>query len=250
MAKTETQGGTILVTGGSRGIGAAICRKLAHAGWSVAVNYSTNPDKAEAVAEEIRMAGGEAMAVRGDIGDPAQIPEMFEKAVFELGPLAGLVNNAGIVGDHRRMDEREPEELRRLFDVNVLGTMLCAREAIRHLSTRHGGAGGSIVNVSSVAARLGGLEGMVPYATTKGAVEAFTRGLANEVGREGIRVNTVAPGLTETDMMPTAAHEIAAAAVPMGRVGQAAEVAEAVLWLVSPAASYVTGTLLTVSGGR
>jgi NAD(P)-dependent dehydrogenase (short-subunit alcohol dehydrogenase family) len=234
--------GMILVTGGGRGIGAATCLKLASLGYAVAAAHAT--------VEAIRKLGGRAEAFAGDVGDPSAISPMFEKAVSALGPLAGLVNNAGILGDPARTDELEPGALQRLFSVNVLGTMLCAREAVRRLSTRLGGPGGVIVNISSVAARLGGLPALVPYAVTKGAIETFTKGLANEVAREGIRVNCVAPGMTATDMASPEMQKIALTNLPMGRIAEAEEIAEAIVWLMSPAASYATGTVLTVSGGR
>jgi NAD(P)-dependent dehydrogenase (short-subunit alcohol dehydrogenase family) len=240
----------ILVTGGSRGIGAAICVQLASAGYPIAVNYTSNSAAAHSVVNAIREKGGRAEAFAADVGDPDAIAGLFDMAVETLGPLTGLVNNAGIIGESARIDELESGALARLFAVNVLGVMLCAREAARRLSTRHGGEGGSIINISSVAARLGGLPRRVPYAATKAAVETFTKGLANEVALEGIRVNAVAPGMTATDMSTSEMRESALLGLPMGRLGTAEEIAEAVVWLMSPAASYVTGTVLTVSGGR
>jgi NAD(P)-dependent dehydrogenase (short-subunit alcohol dehydrogenase family) len=242
--------GMIIVTGGGRGIGAAACRKLAKAGYSVAVNYTRDEAAAQAVAAEIRKSGGRAEAFGADVADPAAVSAMFDKAVGALGPLAGLVNSAGIIGVSARIDAQEPGDLARIFAVNVMGTIFCAKEAVRRLSTRHGGKGGAIVNISSVAARLGGLAGGVPYAMTKGAIETFTKGLANEVAREGIRVNAVAPGMTATDMATPGMREAALANLPMGRVGEADEIAEGVVWLISPAAGYATGTILTISGGR
>ena len=243
--------GTVIVTGGSRGIGAAICRLLGDRGFPVAVNFATNPEAAERVVAAIRSEGGRAASIEGDVSDSRQVCQMFDAAEQELGPLGGLVNNAGTTGVTARMDMQEPEALQRLFAVNVLGTMYCAREAVRRLSTGHGGGGGGIVNVSSVAARLGGLSGLAPYAASKGAVESFTKGLANEVALEGIRVNCVAPGMTATDMATDEMREAAKkGGIPMGRIGEAEEIAEAVAWLLSPAASYVTGTVITVSGGR
>ena len=243
--------GTVIVTGGSRGIGAAISRLLGDRGFPVAVNYATQPDAAERVVAAIRKEGGRATAIAGDISDPRQVHDMFEAAEKALGSIGGLVNNAGTTGVTARMDMQEPEGLQRLFAVNVLGTMYCAREAVRRMSTGHGGGGGGIVNISSVAARLGGLSGLAPYAATKGAVESFTKGLAIEVALEGIRVNAVAPGMTATDMATDEMREAAKkGGIPMGRIGEAEEIAEAVAWLLSPAASYVTGTVITVSGGR
>jgi NAD(P)-dependent dehydrogenase (short-subunit alcohol dehydrogenase family) len=242
--------GTIVVTGGGRGIGAATCVKLAAAGHAIAVNYAANEMAARETAAAIRKLGGRAEAFGGDVADPDAVKALFENAVSALGPLAGLVNNGGILGRAARIDEREADELARLFAVNVIGTMLCAKEAVRRLSTRHGGPGGAIVNLSSVAARLGGLPGGVPYAASKGAIETFTKGLANEVAREGVRVNAVAPGMTATDMSTPAMREAALQSLPLGRVGAAEEIAEGVAWLMSPAAAYVTGTVLTISGGR
>jgi NAD(P)-dependent dehydrogenase (short-subunit alcohol dehydrogenase family) len=240
----------ILVTGGGRGIGAATCIKLASAGYAVAVNYTSDSVAAQAVVAAIRESGGRAEAFAADVGDPDAIANLFNAAAETLGPLTGLVNNAGIIGEFARIDELDPGALARLFAVNVLGVMLCAKEATRRLSTRHGGEGGAIVNISSVAARLGGLPKRIPYAATKAAVETFTKGFANEVALEGIRVNAVAPGMTVTDMSTQEMRESALLGLPMGRLGATHEIAEAVVWLMSPAASYVTGTVLTVSGGR
>jgi NAD(P)-dependent dehydrogenase (short-subunit alcohol dehydrogenase family) len=247
--------GLIIVTGGSRGIGAAICRRLAADGYAIAVNYASDAKAAAATVDEIVKAGGKAEAFQADVGDASSIPRLFEAATRSLGPLAGLVNNAGVTGRIARIDEREAEELTQLFAVNVIGTILCCREAVARLSTKRGGQGGSIVNMASIAARLGGLPSIVPYAATKGAVESFTRGLANEVGREGVRVNAVSPGMIETDMTTPllsdpATRERIAGMTPIGRVGAPHEIAEAVAWLISPAASFTTGSVLTVSGGR
>lgn len=245
----------IIVTGGARGIGAATCLKLASAGYAIAVNYASDQAAAEAIAAAIVKSGGRAQAFRADVGDPEAVARLFEGAVGALGPLAGLVNNAGITGAAARVDARDPAELARLFQVNVIGTMLCAKEAVLRLSTLHGGAGGAIVNISSVAARLGGLPGLAPYAASKGAIESFTRGLATEVGPEGIRVNAVAPGMVASDMTaellatPGTKDRIASM-TPVGRIGVPDDIAEAVVWLISPASAYVTGSVVTVSGGR
>ncbi|MGA2044560.1 MAG: SDR family oxidoreductase [Roseiarcus sp.] len=242
--------GAIIVTGGGRGIGAATSLKLAQAGYSVAVNYASDEAAARATVAAIEARGGRARAFGADVADAAAVERMFDDAERALGPLVGLVNNAGMIGRAARIDEQESGELARLFAVNVIGTMLCAKEAVRRLSTSHGGKGGSIVNISSVAARLGGLAGNVPYAATKGAIETFTRGLAIEVAREGVRVNAVAPGMTATDMASGEMRAAALPGIPLGRVGAAEDIAEGVVWLMSPAAAYATGTVLTISGGR
>ncbi len=242
--------GLVIVTGGSRGIGAAICRKLAQQGYAVAVNYAARPEAAEAVVQEIIAAGGQARAFRGDVANEQEVDSVFAAAQESFGRLVGLVNSAGIVGGTCRVDELTLEALQRTLAVNVVGTILAARAAVRAMSTRHGGVGGSIVNLSSVAARLGGPGELVHYATSKGAVDTFTLGLGREVADEGIRVNAVAPGLIDTEMNPGERQARIVPNIPIKRVGMAAEVAEAVAWLLSPAASYVTGTTLTVSGGR
>jgi NAD(P)-dependent dehydrogenase (short-subunit alcohol dehydrogenase family) len=243
--------GVVIVTGGSRGIGAAICRILAARGYAVGVNYAQRAEAAERVVAEIRAAGGRAEALAGDVGDPVAVGALFTAADRALGPLTALVNNAGITGDVSRVDAQEPAALERLLAVNVVGTILCAREAVRRMSRGHGGQGGGIVNISSIAARTGGLPGLTAYAASKGAVESFTKGFANEVGGEGIRVNAVAPGMTATEMATEDMRAIAArGGVVLGRIGEAEDIAEAVAWLLSPAASYVTGTVITVSGGR
>ena len=247
--------GLVIVTGGSRGIGAAICRRLADDGYAIAVNYAADATAAEATAAEIKKSGGRAEAFQADVADPAALHRLFDKATHALGPLAGLVNNAGRTGPVVRVEEQDAAELTRLFAVNVIATILACKEAVLRLSTKHGGSGGAIVNLSSIAARLGGLPGLGPYAATKGAVESFTKGLANEVGPEGIRVNAVAPGMIETDMsQPLLAQADARqrieAMTPLRRVGAPEEIAEAVAWLISPAAKFVTGSIMTVSGGR
>ena len=242
--------GMVIVTGGGRGIGAAACLKLASAGYAVAVNYSANEAAAQATVEAVRQLGGKAQAFGGDVADPEAIKSLFENAEQALGPLTGLVNNAGVSGPAARTDEQNANDLARLFQVNVIGTILCAKEAVRRLSTRHGGKGGSIVNLSSVAARLGGPPGLAAYAASKGAIESFTRGLANEVAREGVRVNAVAPGMIATDMATPEMRERALPVIPIGRLGEAEDIAEAIAWLMSPAAAYATGTVLTISGGR
>jgi len=240
----------VIVTGGSRGIGAAICRKLGALGYPVAVNYAANPAAAKDVVRAITEAGGRAHAFAGDVSREDDVRRLFEEAERALGPLGGLVNNAGIIGGKGRVDEIAFEALNRTFAVNVVASFLCAREAVRRLSTRHGGRGGAIVNISSVATRLGGAGEFVHYAASKGAIDSFTLGLAREVAEEGIRVNAVAPGLIETEMNPPERLAKLVPNVPARRVGTADEIAEAVAWLLSPAASYVIGSVLTVSGGR
>jgi len=247
----EEEKGAVIVTGASRGIGAAIAEKVAEDGYGVLVNYATDADGAQSVVSTIRARGGRAMAVRADVATPRDIADMFERAQQELGPLAALVNNAGIVGTKARIDEQDADELTRLIQVNIVGPMLCAKYAVQAMSTAYGGTGGSIVNVASVAARTGGLSGIAPYAATKGALVTFTRGLSNEVASEGIRVNSVSPGIIATDMIIAAPDaEAAAAASPLGRMGRPDEVAATVSWLISPAASFITGSDITVSGGR
>jgi NAD(P)-dependent dehydrogenase (short-subunit alcohol dehydrogenase family) len=247
--------GLIIVTGGSRGIGAAICRRLAADGHAVAVNYAADAKAAEATVAEIKKAGGRAQAFQADVSDPAQLPPLFDQAVKALGPLAGLVNNAGVTGRAVTTDQREAAELTQLFQINVIGTILACKEAVRRLSTKHGGSGGSIVNISSIAARLGGLPGLASYAATKGAVESFTKGLAIEVGPEGIRANVVAPGFTATDLTrdqiaQAGFRERIEGMTPLRRIGAPEEIAEAAAWLISPASAFVTGSVVTVSGGR
>lgn len=244
----------VLITGASRGIGAATALLAAEAGYAVAVNYSANSLAADEVVRKIRAAGGTAMSVQADVADEAQILAMFEKVDAKLGRLSALVNNAGVVDATSRVDAMSMARFRRMFDINVLGSLVCAREAVRRMSTRHGGEGGAIVNLSSVAARLGAPGQYVDYAAAKGAVDTFTVGLAREVATEGIRVNAVRPGIIETEIhasggLPNRARDMAPQ-VPMQRPGSAEEVARSIVWLLSPAASYVTGSILDVTGGR
>lgn len=244
----------LLVTGGSRGIGAATALMAAQQGWSVAVNYAANSLAADEVVRAIRATGGHAITVQADVADEAQVLRMFETIDAKLGRLNGLVNNAGVVDVTARLDEMSVARWRRMFDINVIGSMLCAREAVRRMSTRHGGAGGAIVNVSSAASRLGSPGQYLDYAAAKGAIDAFTIGLAKEVAAEGIRVNAVRPGLIETEIhasggLPDRVRDLQHL-VPMQRGGTADEVAQAIVWLLSDAASYTTMSLLDVSGGR
>jgi NAD(P)-dependent dehydrogenase (short-subunit alcohol dehydrogenase family) len=246
--------GTLIVTGASRGIGAAIGRLAGQRGYGVAVNYSRGESEAKKVASDILGAGGRAVAIRADISREEDILGLFQTAESELGPIKALVNNAGITGGFARVENVTAAAIEKAFAVNVTGAILCAREAVRRMSTRRGGSGGAIVNISSIAVRTGAAGEWVHYAASKGAIDSFTVGLAREVATEGIRVNAVAPGLVETEihsangepgrlqrLMPT---------IPMNRAGQPEEVAEAVLWLLSPAASYVTGSILDIGGGR
>ena len=244
----------LLVTGGSRGIGAATALLAARKGYAVAVNYTSNEAAANDVVGRIRSGGGKAIAVQADVADEAQVLAMFAQVDSELGRITALVNNAGVVDRAARVDEMSVARLKRMFDINVLGSFVCAREAVRRMSTRHGGSGGAIVNVSSAAARLGAAGQYVDYAAAKGAIDTFTLGLAREVAGEGIRVNAVRPGLIETDIhasggIPDRVQQLVHQ-VPMQRGGSADEVAQAIVWLLSPEASYTTMSLLEVSGGR
>jgi NAD(P)-dependent dehydrogenase (short-subunit alcohol dehydrogenase family) len=245
---------TVLVTGGGRGIGAATSWLAAQRGWAVAVNYTHGTAAAQGMVARIRDAGGTALAVQADVADEAQVLAMFAAIDAELPPLGALINNAGVVDLQTRIDAITMERLQRMFSINVFGSFICAREAIKRMSTTHGGSGGSIVNLSSAAARLGAPGQYVDYAAAKGAIDVFTMGLAKEVATEGIRVNAVRPGLIETEIhasggTPDRAKQMAPM-VPMQRTGSAEEVAEAIVWLMSEASSYTTGSVLDVTGGR
>jgi NAD(P)-dependent dehydrogenase (short-subunit alcohol dehydrogenase family) len=244
----------LIVTGASRGIGAATARMAGRRGYDVCVNYLANAAAAEAVADDIRAAGQRAVTVAGDMGREDDILRMFATVDAEFGTLDALVNNAGIIARAGRVADVEADDLQRMFAVNITGCILCAREAVRRMSTAHGGAGGAIVNVSSRAAGLGSPDEFVHYAASKGAVDSFTLGLAKEVAAEGIRVNAVSPGLIDTDIHASTGRtdrlERLAPTVPIPRAGTADEAAEPILWLLSDAASYVTAANIHVAGGR
>jgi len=247
------QNGVLVVTGGSRGIGAATCILGGERGYAVVVNYTSNVDAAERVCARIHQQGGNAVAVRGDVSQPEDVEHIF-KAADRLGPVTALVNNAGIIMPAARVDEIDAARLAKTFAVNVTGTFLCSREAVRRMSTRHGGKGGGIVNISSGASKLGGAGIYLDYAASKGAIDTFTVGFALEVAGEGIRVNAVRPGVIETEIHASTGDpgrvERMASQLPIPRAGTADEVARAILWLLSDEASYSTGTTITVSGGR
>ncbi len=244
----------VLITGASRGIGAATALLCAQRGCDVAVNYARDAQAAADVAAQVRALGRRAVAIAAEVSQEADVLRLFAAVDTELGPLTALVNNAGVVDVPARVDEMSAERLARMFGINVLGSMLCAREAVRRMSTKHGGGGGAIVNLSSAAARLGSPGQYVDYVAAKGAIDTFTLGLAREVAGEGIRVNAVRPGIIETDIhasggQPDRAAQLAPQ-VPMRCAGSAGEVAEAIVWLLSDAASYTTGAVIDVTGGR
>jgi NAD(P)-dependent dehydrogenase (short-subunit alcohol dehydrogenase family) len=247
-------GGVLMVTGGGRGIGAATARLAARRGYAVCVNYLRDRAAAEAVVRDIRAGGGQAVAVRGDVAVEADVVQLFQECDRALGPLTALVNNAGIVERQSRVEAMDAARLQRMFATNVVGAFLCAREAIRRMSTKHGGQGGAIVNVSSGAARLGSPGEYVDYAASKGAIDTMTLGLAKELAEEGIRVNCVRPGFVHTDIHASGGEpnriERLRDSIPMKRGGDPEEVARAVLWLLSDEASYSTGAILDVTGGR
>jgi NAD(P)-dependent dehydrogenase (short-subunit alcohol dehydrogenase family) len=252
--KNKEDLGTLIVTGSSRGIGAAVAALAGERGYAVAVNFRTGEAEAKKVVDAIAAAGGRAAAIQADVAREEEIVRMFKAAEHELGPIKALVNNAGVTGGFARVEEVSSAALANVFAINVSGTILCSREAVRRMSTRRGGTGGAIVNISSRAAHTGAPGEWVHYAASKGAIDSFTIGLAREVATEGIRVNAVAPGLVDTGLhaangepgrlqrlMPT---------IPMQRAGLPSEVAEGVLWLISPAASYTTGAIVEMGGGR
>jgi NAD(P)-dependent dehydrogenase (short-subunit alcohol dehydrogenase family) len=247
-------GRVVIVTGASRGIGASTARLAAQAGYSVCINYVRNGNAAEEVASDVRKAGARALVVQADVSDEAGVQRLFSECDRELGRLTALVNNAGILEHHMRLEDMDAARLQRVMNVNIVGSFLCAREAVRRMSTRRGGSGGSIVNISSVAARIGAPEEYIDYAASKGAIDTMTLGLSKEVATEGIRVNAVRPGPIHTDIHASGGEpnriERIKSAIPMKRGGDADEVARAILWLLSDEASYTTGALLDVAGGR
>ncbi|CAN7416361.1 SDR family oxidoreductase [Caballeronia sp. LjRoot34] len=244
----------VLITGGSRGIGRAAVLLCAARGWSIGVNYATNRSAADETVARAQAAGGQAIAIQGDVCEEADVIALFDATVRAFGPIDGFVNNAGIVAPGSALADMDIARMKRVFDTNVLGAYLCAREAARRMSTKRGGRGGSIVNVSSAAARLGSPNEYVDYAGSKGAIDTLTIGLAKELGPEGVRVNAVRPGLIDTEIhasggKPDRAAQLGSLA-PLGRPGTADEVAESIVWLLSDASAYVTGALLDVAGGR
>ncbi len=247
-------GKTILITGGSRGIGRAAAIMAGKRGWSVGVNYAGNAAAAQDTVQAVQQAGGKAVAIRGDVSRETDVIAMFEATEKAFGRLGGFVNNAGIVGHKQAFVDYSLERMQRIFEINVLGAYLCAREAARRMSRSRGGQGGSIVNVSSIAARLGSPGEYVDYAGSKGAMDSMTLGLAKELGPEGIRVNSLRPGLIDTDIHASGGQPDRAARLgagtPLGRAGQADEVAEAILWLLDDTSSYVTGSMIDIGGGR
>lgn len=251
---TTSDGPVLLVTGGSRGIGRAVAIAAAAQGWRLAVNYASNEDAARSVVARIEAAGGEAEAFQADVGDIAEVEALFRKVKQRFGGLDGLCNNAGVVDYPARLDEMSNERLERMFRINTLGAVVAAREAVRLMSPRHGGRGGAIVNISSMATVIGSPGQYVDYAASKGAIDTLTIGLSRELASEGIRVNAVRPGIIDTEIhgsggLPDRARDLAST-IPMQRAGTPEEVADAVLYLLSPQASYVTGAILNVSGGR
>ena len=253
MTKKEDLG-TLIVTGASRGIGAAIALLAGTREYAVAVNFSAGATEAKSIVEQITTGGGRALAIQADVAREEDIVRLFKTAERELGPIKALVNNAGITGGFARVDAVSSTAIANVMAVNVAGTILCSREAVRRMSTRHGGTGGAIVNISSIAARTGAAGEWVHYAASKGAIDSFTIGLAREVATEGIRVNAVAPGLVDTGLHAANGEpgrlQRMMGTIPMGRPGTAHEVAEGVLWLLSPAASFTTGAILEIGGGR
>ena len=240
----------LLIAGGSRGIGAAVARLAAQRGYDVAVNYKSNAKAAETIAAAVKAAGQKAATIAGDMAKEADIERVFDAATRELGPITHFVHSAGITGDYSRLDDARTETMREVLDVNTLGALLCLRTAMRRMSSKHGGKGGSVVMLSSMAATLGGANECVWYAAAKGAVDALVIGASREVAKEGMRINAVSPGLIDTEIQPPGRVERLSPMLPAGRAGQADEVAQAILFLLSDEASYINGANLRVSGGR
>jgi NAD(P)-dependent dehydrogenase (short-subunit alcohol dehydrogenase family) len=250
MATAVRDKGAAIVTGASRGIGAAIAKRLANDGYRVIVNYAADASGAESVVLAITSTGGRAITVQADVASEGDVAAMFDRATKEMGPVTALVNNAGGLGEQARIDEQHADAVARLMQVNVVGPIMCAKHAVLAMSTAHGGNGGSIVTIASVAAKApAGASGTVPYEATKGALVTFARGLSNEVASEGIRSNSVSPGVIETDLAGPDLRDDLGKRAPLGRLGQPNEIAATVSWLVSPEASFVTGSDITVSGG-
>ena len=251
---TVTKAPIILITGGSRGVGAATARLAAAQGYDVALSFVSNEAAAQAVAADVRSAGRRALPLRADNADPEQVAQLFAAIDREFGRIDVLVNNAGMLARQSRLEDLEFERMQRIFAVNAIGPMLCAQHAVKRMSHRHGGRGGVVINISSASARLGSPNEYVDYAASKGAVETFTTGFAKEVAREGIRVNCIRPGHIYTDMHASGGEpgrvDRVRDSIPMGRGGQPEEVARAILWLASAEASFVTGTFLDVTGGK
>ncbi|WP_186250372.1 SDR family oxidoreductase [Burkholderia gladioli] len=251
---TDSQAPLILITGGGRGVGAATARLAAARGYDVAISFVSDEAAARAVAADVEAAGRRALAIRADSADPGQVAGLFDAIDQEFGRLDVLVNNAAIIARQSRLEDLGFERMQRIFAVNAIGPMLCAQQAVKRMSTRHGGRGGAVINVSSASARLGSPNEYVDYAASKGALETFTTGLAKEVAREGIRVNCVRPGHIYTDMHASGGEpgrvDRVKDSIPMGRGGQPEEVARAILWLAGAEASFVTGTFLDATGGK
>ncbi|AXK80011.1 SDR family NAD(P)-dependent oxidoreductase [Pseudolabrys taiwanensis] len=240
----------LLIAGGSRGIGAATAKRAGERGYDVAINYKSNANAAADVVASVKKAGGKALAIQGDMASEADIARVFGETAQALGPVTHFVHSSGIIGPYSRLDEADATMMREVFEVNTLGAILCLRECARHMSTKHGGKGGAVVMLSSMAATIGGAGECVWYAAAKGAVDSMVIGMSREVAKEGMRVNAVTPGVIDTDIQPAGRIERVGPILPMGRPGEAHEVAEAILFLLSDAASYVNGANLRVSGAR